>query len=806
MTDGNYRRTAGALFLLSIGITAHQIALMQLLSYVQWYHFAYMVVSLALLGFGASGTFFALRRQWLLDNSGRLLPLLMLGCSLGLAAATLPAVWRPLRFDLYLLFVEPVQLIRLIIACLLFGLPFFLGGLAIALALTAGIERTGFLYFANLVGSGAGGLVGLGLTAIFTPEELSPLIALFPVVGSLLILPWRRYPIGSLIGSVTALLACLALFSFAPDLQPSQFKDISRVMNLPGAKLLTERPDPHGYTQVVTAESLRQAPGLSFSYRGKVPNYAAVLVNGDSYGSLPQMDSAGPALLDYSTEVLGYLLAEPDDILLIQPRGGGAIEHARFRKARNLVAVEPHPEVKKLLAQGVDGFGGYISIPELKLLRNDPRAFLEGDEGKYDLVRFPTVGGFGANIGLYALSEQFLLTRQAFELAWRRLKPDGALMVTTWMDYPVKKPLRLLATLVEVVESELGPDSAGQHLAALRSWGTVTFVLKKSALGEGEVDAVRRRAAELGFDPLLLPGINQEERQRFHRLPDDSFFENVDILLGDGRQELYCDYRFNIVPSTDNRPYFSQFLRLDRLGGLVEALSLRQLPFFEMGSFILALTLLILVLLAIVLIIMPLFKMGWQGEGYLRTFVYFGGLGMGYMMLEIVFIQGMTLFLGHPLTAAATVICALLISSGLGSLYSERLSIRDMTARIVVGTVCMLVIFYSFLLGSARGVGFFNGLWMQILIATLAIAPIGFILGMPFPLGLRRLHENFPEQIPWAWGINGCFSVIGPPLATVVAVQEGFRTVYILVALAYFLALCTVWTERQQGGNINSGN
>jgi hypothetical protein len=791
-TDTGYRRTAGALFLLSLGITAHQIALMQILSYVQWYHFAYMVVALALLGFGASGTYFALRRQRLLADSPRLLPLLMLGCALGLAAATLPAAWPPLRFDLYLLFVEPDQIVRLIIACLLFSLPFFLGGLAIALALTAGIERTGFLYFANLVGSGAGALIGLGLTGFLPPGKLPPLIALFPVAGGLLILPRRGKRTGSYLLAGTALACCLALFFLAPDPRPSQFKDISRVMNLPGAELLADLPDPHGYTQVVAADSLRQAPGLSFSYGGEVPNYAAVLVNGDSYGALARKESGGDALLDYSTEVLGYLLAESDHVLLLQPHGGGPIEHGRSRQAQNIVAVEPHPEVMKLLAAGVAGFGGYASLPGLKLLRTDPRAYLAGTEEKYDLIRFPTVGAFGANIGLYALSEQFLLTRQSFELAWQRLKPDGVLMVTTWMDYPVKKPLKLLATLVETIEHRAGPDAARQHLAALRGWGTVTFVLKKSAISPGEESLVRQRATELGFDPLLLPGITPEERQHFHRLPDQRFFENVDALLGADRRRLYRDHQFNITPATDNRPYFSQFLRLARLKNLAAAISLRQLPFFEMGSFILALTLVILVLLAVVLIVLPLFRMGRSRGGYLRTFVYFGGLGLGYMTLEIVFIQGLTLFLGHPLTAAATVICALLFSSGLGSLYSEKLSHRYKTMRIALGLVCLLVAAYSFLLIRAGGAGSFDGFAPQILAASLAIAPIGFVLGMPFPLGLRRLHEDFPDQLPWAWGINGCFSVIGPPLATVVAVQAGFRMVYLLAAIAYFLAFCGI--------------
>jgi hypothetical protein len=801
MTDGGYRRTAGALFLLSIGITAHQIALMQILSYVQWYHFAYMVVALALLGFGASGTFFALWRQQLLANSTRLLPMLMLGCGLGLALATVPSSPGPLRFDLYLLFVEPVQILRLIGACLLYSLPFFLGGLAIVLALTAGIKRTGFLYFANLTGSGAGGLIGLGLTTMFLPEQLPPLIGLFPVAAGLLLLPWRNWG-RSFLSAVLPLGGCLLLFFSPPQLLPSQFKDISRTMNLPGAEILVQQPNPQGLTQVVAAKALRQAPGLSFHYQGPIPNYAAILINGDGYGSLAPVVGERPALLDYSTEMLGYLLTKPGDVLLLQPRGGDPIEHALFRGAQRVVAVEPHPEVNRLLAQGVADFAGYESSPRVKLFQSDPRAFLAETAEQYDLIRLPMVGAFGSNIGLYALSEQFLLTRESFELAWQRLKPDGVLMVSTWMDYPVKNPLKLLATLIETVDNRAGLNTARHHIVALRSWGTVTFALKKSPVTGRDASEIRKQSTELGFDPLLLPDIRAAEQENYHQLQDAGFFRDIETLLTDRRQQLYQSYEFNITPATDNQPYFSQFLRFSRLAHMAELFSLRQLPFFEMGSFILGITLIILVFLAIVLIILPLFRLGRQRTGSSRTFVYFGGLGLGYMMLEIVFIQGLTLFLGHPLMAVATVLCALLFSSGLGSLYSERISPRPKTIRLIGGLVCLLIIFYGIILIRAGGLDSFANIELRILVATLGIAPIGFILGMPFPLGLRRLHEEFPEQIPWAWGVNGCFSVIGPALATVVAVQSGFQTVYILAASAYFLALCSVQAgkDNENGG------
>lgn len=782
--------TGGALFLLSIGITAHQLGLMQILSYVQWYHFAYMVVALALLGFGASGTFFSLFRQRLLTNSTSLLPILMFGCGVSMALAACPSFLAPLQFDLYLLFVEPDQIIRLTAACLLYCLPFFFGGLAIALALTAGIKRTGFLYWANMSGSGAGGLLGLGLTAILLPGRMPPLLALFPVAAGMLMLPWhrRRYAI---FASAGPLVCCLLLFRYSPALVPSQFKDVSRILNLPGAEIIAQQPNPHGLLQVVAAPTLRRAPGLSLQYHGPVSRYAAILVNGDAYGALPVAGPRQTALLAYSTEFLGYLINKPKSVLLLQPGGGDPLDHALFRGAEQIVAVEPHPGVQRLLRDGMAGYVRYGMQPQITLLPAEPRAYLDETENRFELIRLPTVNSFGSNIGLYALSEQFLLSRGSFSRAWQRLQENGVLMVSAWMDFPVKNPYKLLATLTETL-AHAGITDPRRHIAAVRSWGNVTFVLTKKPLTSQAGDAIRKRCRELGFDPLLLPDIKDKERDRYHQLQDSRFFRDIDTLLSSRRAQFYRDYAFNIRPASDNHPYFSQFLRFSHLPDFLERVTLRQIPFFEMGSFILGITLVLIVLLAVVLIVVPLYRLDRHGPGHGRTFLYFGGLGLGYMMLEIVFIQNLTLVLGHPLKAAATVFTALLISSGLGSLYSERTAPHPAAIRRITGLAGLLIALYGFFLLRSGQFASFAPVPLRMLITALIIAPVGFILGMPFPLGLRYLHKNHPEDIPWAWGINGCFSVIGPVLATIVAVQFGFQIVYILTAAAYFLALSSM--------------
>jgi hypothetical protein len=785
--------TGGALFLLSIGVTAHQLALMQILSYIQWYHFAYMIVALALLGFGASGTVFSLWRRQIMVRSRTLLPILMLASGLAMALAISSAYLPSLRFDLYLLFVDPEQILRLAAACLIYSLPFFLAGLAIALALATDIANTGFLYCSSLIGSGVGGLLGLWLISLVLPERLPPLIGLLPLAAGMLLLV-RHRPIEAFMVTVPLLTGCLVLCIFARPLMPSQFKDVSLALNLPHAAIVAEQPSPHGLLQVITAPTLRQAPGLSVYFQGTIPSQPSILINGDTYGSLTSTGPQTMPLLEYSPELLGYLLSDAETILLLQPGGNGPPEQALYHAAKHITIVEPHPGIVRLLRQGVQDFTGYGSVPLVKLTQNDPRAFLAHSSEKYELIRLPMVGAFGGNIGLYALSEQYLLTRQSFDQAWQRLAEDGVLMASVWMDYPVKNPFKLLATMLETLEGE-GIRDARHHIAAWRSWATVTFALVKRPLTAADSASVRRWAAKLGFDPLLLPDIRDSERKRFNQLQDVEFFADIDALFSEQRSAFYRNFDFNIRPATDNKPYFSQFLRFSQLDRLTEMVTLRQVPFFEMGSFILAVTLLLLTSMAAIFIGLPLCRLGWRGPGHLQTFVYFGGLGLGYMMLEIIIIQSLILFLGNPLTAAATVLATLLVSSGLGSLYSEKLQPRPAVIRRITGSIGLLIVGYGLVLGSSHltASGSFTS---RIFIAILAIAPIGFLLGMPFPLGLRRLHGDRPAHLPWAWGINGCFSVIGPVLATVTAVQFGLHTVYFLAAAAYLLALCSTRSRK----------
>lgn len=780
--------TGCALFFVSLGITAHQIALMQILSTIQWYHFAYLVVAVALLGFGAAGTFFTLLRSLLLNSYHIVLPWLFLGCGAAMGLVLIPTAHSWFSFDLYLLFVEPSQFLRLTAACLIFGLPFFFGGLAIALTLAAEIDRVGFLYGANLTGSGLGGLLGLTLTNVYFPEQIPFIIALAPILSGIIFSSHKQNTV-NWIASTFVVICCLTFAIPPAQTIPSQFKDISRIRLLPGAKTLQKKPSHHGVLQVVTANSFRQAPGISMQYQELIPKTAAILINGDLTGALPLEIHQHKALLQNTTEALGYALTRPESVLLLEPGGGYPINHAISEQAKQLLVVVSHPEKHRLLAGGVDVFQGYASHPSVGLIHRNPRTFLAQNQTSYDLIRFPTVGSFNGSVGITALREEFVLTRQAFSLAWQRLSPNGVLMISSWLDFPVKNPLRLLATLFETSE-QAGIMEPKKHIAAIRGWGAITFVLSKSQLSSHQSAATRSLGKSLGFDPLLLPDITDEEKKHFHILQDDQFFQAIDLLLSDQRSWLYESYPFRIKPATDNMPYFSQFLRTAHFSTLIESFSLRQLPFFEMGFFILITTMVVLTALALLLILLPLFALGRPGLSHLLAFLYFSSLGLSYMMIEIGAIQNLTLHLGSPITSAATVFCALLIFSGIGSLFSKHLTAQTVTIRLFCGLAALSTISFILLIPWTAGLTLNSPNILRILIIIMTIAPIGFVMGIPFPLGLRFLNSTQSQLVPWALAINSCFSVIGPVVATVIALQSGLIAVFLCAGAVYCFAAC----------------
>lgn len=780
-------RIHGALGLLSAAIVALQLVLIQILSITQWHHFAYMVISVALLGFGASGTLLALARPWFLRHSRALLPLLAAGCATAIAAQGWLGQGLLKGFDSYLLFFEGKQILRLLGVNLCFGLPFFLGATVIGLIFIEQTENIGSLYFSNLLGSGVGSLLALALPELLLPQHLPAVVSLAALASAWLLLPDKAPNISAALVSAAAVSAAALLFPPLPEL--SQYKDLSRTLSLPDAWVIARRNSPWGLVEAVSSPALRHAPGLSLNYVGPIPVADVLFSNGNAFGAvLPWQPSDREHLLDQSTKGLPFALARPQKVLVLHSGTGAEVALSLSHGAREIVAVEPRTAVMELLREHYARTLHYLfAHPAVRIVNREPRAFLSTDRHNYDLILLPTLGAFGGNLGLLSLQEQNDLTLEAFDAMWKRLNPEGLICIDAWMDFPARAPLRLAATLGSFLQRQ-GIGDPKTHLVAVRSWGDLSFCLKRSALTPEQMDRVRSFARQRLFDPALLPGLAAEERNHFNKMEDDSFFLLLNKAISLQRDELIAGYPFRLTPTTDDRPFFSQFLRLQGLPHLARLFGGQGIPFLEMGFLIAILSFVQLALAAVVLILLPLVKLGWQGGNRRRTLLYFGGLGLGYMLVEISLIHRFVLFLGHPVHAAATVICTLLVFSGLGSFFSGRMRLQHSAPSRAAATVAALLVLYNLWLPELLHLGIALALPAKLLLTLLLLAPVAFAMGLPFPLGLKLLGRLSEPAVPWAWGINGCLSVTGAALASILSVELGFTAVLWVAAAAYACA------------------
>jgi hypothetical protein len=342
--------------------------------------------------------------------------------------------------------------------------------------------------------------------------------------------------------------------------------------------------------------------------------------------------------------------------------------------------------------------------------------------------------------------------------------------------------------MVEVLK-ESGIENPKDHIAAIRSWATISFVMTRSPLQQNEISHIRSFCEEMMFDPAILKELSTEERTRYNQFQDDLFFDYIDKIFSSGKEAFYADYDFNIIPATDNKPYFSQFIKWSNFKRLAQFFGNRSLPFFGIGYLLVIITFIQISLVSFLLIIQPLFKIKWKGKTKTGIIFYFSGIGLGFMFVEMVFIQRFILYFGNPVYAASAVITSLLIFSGLGSYHSNYFSINKKRLLIVFTSIVLMLLAYSFILTPVLQQTVHVNLFLKLLMVFLITAPPAFFMGIPFPAGLSHISKMNTAVVTWAWGINGCISVISTALATIVAVEMGFTWVMLFAALAYCLPL-----------------
>jgi len=798
-----------AIFLISAAVLALEVILVRALSIGHWHHFSYLVISTALLGFGAGGIFVSLAAKYLELHHKK-----TLWASALAFAAILPITFQlsqNVPFDEIQIIWDARQILYLFAYYLLFFVPFLCAGSFIALAFTVAAEKAHRLYFYNLLGSGLGAAAALLLMYGHSPEQLLLVVSSIGFLAALtLALSVSR---ASLLATCALSTIILGLYNplgpLALNISISENKSLVYYRALPGSKTLTVRYSPLARLDCLEAPAIRYFPGLSIAYRGHLPEQRLIISDADGISAVNHFKHPDQlTCYDHTTSALPYHLCSEPNVCIIGAGGGSDVAQALTLNANHVTAVEMNAQIIDLVRHRFDKFAaGIYNRPDVRIVAAEGRTFLQTTRHRFDLVNISLLDSFTASAaGVYALNESHLYTIQAVRRALKCLAPQGFLSITRLLKTPPKDTLKTFATVTEALRA-VGIKHPENHIIAIRSHAAATIIVSPGPIPDSKIEKARRFAASRNFDLIHLPGIKPEHANRFHIFDQPLYYQSAQKILSPSHRQFYRDYLYNIRPATDDRPYFFDFFKWKSLPYLIRTMPRQWLPFSEWGYLVLVATGLQALFAGTIFILLPLWlakPLKTVTSGKSATLAFFLLLGLAFMFLEMGFIQKMTMLIGHPVFGVAVTLVAILTFSAFGSLTAEHIfpfaagaknhdstPPPNSTARRISAAVFMILLIgiaeitiltfaFEWLVAFARPA--------RILWGLLIITPPAFFMGMPFPSALKSLGYAKSPLLPWAWAVNGFASVIGAVLGTCLAISLGFTALILAALTCYILA------------------
>lgn len=767
-----------------------EFSLIRVLSVSLWYHFAFMIISIALLGFGISGVTLVLstRIGKIETNKFFTLVSMLFGISIPLSFMVI----NKIPFEPFSFLTDSNQFVYLPLFYLSITIPFFLAGIVVGSLFSRFQKEINKLYFFDLFGAGLSCVVFIIVIPIFGGSGgiafASILAGLSSIAFSL-----KKSNV-SLIGTVggVVILIVNGLFLTNPDaylpISTSHYKYYGEYLKEhPEQKILTEW-NTFSRVDVVKDED---APVDNY------PVYIAIIDAGNSTTNIPNVpkvvDSLSPP---FDASNLAMVL-KPDsaNVFIVGSGGGGEILSALSHKANTVTAVEINGILNDLIKKDFANHwtAGIARNKKVNIITDDARGYLRSKRLKFDvIISAHTISASATASGAMSLVENYILTEEAIKDYLQHLKLDGVLYISR----PEPQIPRLVTTIKKSYMEMSGVNSKNHFFIFKRPPSDYEkdisylsgVVYKKDGLNELEIQLLKTVANLMGLEIVYDPVSNQEGIYK-------------DIIQSDNLAETLKKYPQILTPATDDNPYFEHQTKFSNIGTLDikesfsqterAMLSLVQRPAAESTLIILLIQASIL---SILLILMPIY-LRFRKEPLLKKIkkwnyaVYFSLLGLGYIMIEICLIQKFTLFLGQPVYTLLTVISTLLIFSGFGSLLSDRI-IKTLKNSITVVFVLIAVL--------AILIGFLNPLifdlfvradiLIKVLISVIVIGPMAFLMGVPFPYGMKRIPADNRYLIAYSWGINGFFSVIGSILVVMLSMSYGFKAVFAIAGVIYLAA------------------
>jgi hypothetical protein len=791
-----------AVFLIGFSTLAFEVLLARVFSISQWNHLSFMVISIALFGFAASGTFlsiFNIRRGDCRTDPASIPQTLNIWITLYSAATLLAFVAvNNLPLDYFRLPVEPIQSVYVLAAFLVLALPFFFSGGTMVFAYTRLPQKTGLIYFATMGGSACGAVSPAVLLPIMSESQLVVLFALMPLlVVAATLFRWPGTPSAKKPMKPTPmvwivlciLIICGVLLLVSPygqgliNVKPSPYKTLSQVLQFPDTHIEQTVNTIRGRTDRVSSPHIRFAPGLSLRFMKSLAPQVAAFTDGDHQLVLyPPGNHQSVRFATYTLGYSGYALhPNAQKALIIMQNGGSAMACALAAGIHDTTLVVENPSLAAIISRH---YGR-------KVISRPPRSYLSGINEQFDIIQ---VENWGTSIpGSAALNQNHLFTHDAFVQYFKHLTQDGLIIVSRRLLLPPADSLRLWAAAYEGLKKTAVKNPA-DHLAVLRNWDTFVLLVSRQPLHR--TSRLKTFANEHNFDIVFLPGMSVKQANRFNQFDAPYHFKEFNRMATAYRQAkenaYFKSYLLDVRPQSDNRPFPGRYLKWPKVKTLYQTLGSRLYALMMSCEIVVMVVFIEALVVSGLLLFLPLvFVRRYVQKPSWAQVLYFFGVGAGFMLVELFFIKKFILVFGDPVISFSVVVAGVLIFSSLGGAWAHRIQ-KTALKKALLALIGMLFLTYvaldpllRMLLGAAA-------IWHYV-VALLVLGPIGILMGLPFTIGMRDILSSTAQRA-YAWAANGCASVLASIAAAQMALMFGIPYILGCAIAAYGIVLLS-WRQ-----------
>ncbi|TFG78746.1 MAG: hypothetical protein E4H23_07200 [Chrysiogenales bacterium] len=800
------KKMYGGVFFIMLSALMLEILLTRIFSVTMWYHFAFMAISIAMFGMTVGAVAVYLLPKYFSAERAKA-QLAQYAMLFSLSSLLSFLVHINVRF------VPSITMAGLASVALTFcvlALPFLFCGICVTIALTRFPSRVSKLYAADLAGAAVGSfLLSFILGPLDGPTSVV-FVAFTAGVGSLFFAMEageKKLQKQSL--AVCLLLLSIAVMNIAIAGPENNLLAIKWVKGVREEKLAFEKWN--SYARVAIRQQPRSEPfGWGLSDRTPVtrPPLQQLYMDIDATAGtvLTQFNGDLNSLeyLKYDITNIAHFIRSQADVLIIGTGGGRDILSALAFSQKTITGVEINNDIINAVNRTFGDFTGHLDRwPGVRMVNDEARSYLTRSRERYDLIQLSLIDTWSATAaGAFVLSENALYTVDAWKIFLDRLSDDGIMTISRWFTLSPPAEMYRLTNLAVSALRERGVQNAGAHIILVNnmlskynySLGIGTLLVKRRPFTAGEVRTITEICRRLGFAVVLAPGIAADPTFASLTKPDQS-------------AAFVSGFPLNITPPTDDNPFFFNMLRLKDAFNVGLWLQSDKLPFNSRAVLVLGVLLVIILILMLLCIVVPLAvtsrRLSFRGT--LPFFIFFSGIGLGFMMIEIAQMQRLCVFLGHPSFGLTVVLFSLLLACSLGSFLTRKIKPENVSLPAILILAALLFVLLVFGKITPPLMALFRGAVtpVRILVAVSLLFPPGILMGTAFPLGMLFARRHLVGMTPWYWGINGAMSVFASVLAVAISLNWGiagsFWTGLACYAAAFMAAAVLAYQVRLKG-------